>query len=565
MQKELNRQWWKEGIVYQIYPRSFQDTTDNGIGDLRGVIQRLDYIQSLGVDIIWLNPVYESPNDDNGYDISDYRNIMQEFGSMADFDELLTGMKERGLKLVMDLVVNHSSDEHYWFQESRKSRDNPYRDYYHWWPAEDGTPPKRWSFFDVESNAWKYDKTTDAYYLHCFSVKQPDLKWENPKVRQEIYDLMQFWFEKGVDGFRMDVISFISKDTAFPELPDSYNGEFIPFYSNGPKLHEYLQEMNEQVLSKYDVMTVGEAPGVSINQALNFVNEDRKELNMFFHFGLMELDREQGETFLMAKEKWKLSAFKKVHSDWDAIFAEKGWGSMFLNNHDFPRSVSRWGNDSRTHWYNSVTMLQTFLLSMRGTPFFYYGEEIGMTNVKFENIADYQDINTINRYKIKEQNGGDLKAFLENEKDASRDNARTPMQWNTAKNAGFSSSKPWLKVNDNFNEGVNVADQDSNKDSVLNYFRRMVQVRKDHHALIYGTYQLIQENNEEVYAYTRILGDEVYLVLLSFSIYKTDFAFKELVFEKAKLIISNNDAEANQNSTLFELLPYQASIYKLLK
>jgi len=564
MQKKLNRQWWKEGVVYQIYPRSFQDTTGNGMGDLQGIIQHLDYIKSLGVDIIWLNPVYESPNDDNGYDISNYREIMQEFGTMAEFDELLAGMKERGLKLVMDLVVNHSSDEHYWFQESRKSRDNPYRDYYHWWPAEDGTPPKRWSFFDVESNAWKYDKTTDAYYLHCFSVKQPDLKWENPQVRQEIYDLMRFWFEKGVNGFRMDVISFISKDTTFPELPDSYDGEFIPFYSNGPKLHDYLQEMNEEILCKYDIMTVGEAPGVSIDQALNFVDEDRNELNMFFHFGLMELDREQGEPFLMAKEKWKLSAFKKIHSDWDAVFAEKGWGSMFLNNHDFPRSVSRWGNDSRTHWYNSATMLQTFLLSMRGTPFFYYGEEIGMTNIKFENISDYQDINTINRYKIEEQNGGDLKSFLANEKDASRDNARTPMQWNTSVNGGFSSAKPWLKVNDNFNHGVNVSDQDSNKDSVLNYFRRMVQVRKAHHALIYGSYHLIQEHNEQVYAYTRSMDHEVYLILLSFSIQKTDFVCKEITFEKANLIISNNDAATHQKSHLFELSPYQASIYKLI-
>ena len=375
MKNSLNRQWWKEGVVYQIYPRSFQDTTANGIGDIQGIIQRLDYIKSLGVDIVWLNPVYESPNDDNGYDISNYRDIMATFGTMQDFDALLKGIKKRGLKLVMDLVVNHSSDEHHWFKESKKSRDNPYRDYYHWWPAEKGTPPKRWSFFDLESNAWKYDATTDAYYLHCFSVKQPDLKWENPKLRQEIYDMMTFWFEKGVDGFRMDVISFISKDTDFPELPQSYNGEYIPFYSNGPKLHEYLKEMNDLVLSKHDVMTVGEAPGVGLDRALDFVDADRKELDMFFHFDLMELDRAQGEPFTMAEEKWKLSEFKKIHSEWDAVFAKKGWGSMFLNNHDFPRSVSRWGNDSKAHWRNATTMLQTFLLAMRGTPFFYYGEE----------------------------------------------------------------------------------------------------------------------------------------------------------------------------------------------
>jgi len=563
MQKELSRQWWKEGIVYQIYPRSFQDTTGNGIGDLNGILERLDYIKSLGVDIIWLNPVYDSPNDDNGYDISDYRNIMAEFGTMADFDALLAGMKERGLKLIMDLVVNHSSDEHKWFQESRKSRNNPYRDYYHWWPAEKGSPPKRWSFFDTESNAWKYDETTDAYYLHCFSVKQPDLKWENPQVRQEVYDLMKFWFEKGIDGFRMDVISFISKDTSFPELPESYNGEFIPFYSNGPKLHDYLREMNHSVLSNYDIMTVGEAPGIGIERALEFVDEDRKELNMFFHFDLMELDRQDGEPFLMSEVPWQLTEFKKIHSDWDAVFAQKGWGSIFLNNHDFPRSVSRWGNDSRVHWFNSATMLQTFLLSMRGTPFFYYGEEIGMTNIRFENFSDYQDINTINRYATFQQNGGDLKSFLENEKDASRDNARTPMQWDSTENAGFSTTKPWLQVNSNYSEGINVASQEGKKNSVLNYFRQMVQVRKNHPTLIYGAYQLLLIADEEVYAFSRILGEKRYLVLLSFSTKKVVKTINEISFEKAELVISNDEIYPSKQNNEFQLMPYQACIYKL--
>ena len=330
MASELQRKWWKEGIVYQIYPRSFQDTTGNGIGDLRGIIQRLDYIKDLGVDIIWLNPVYVSPNDDNGYDIADYRNIMPEFGTMQDFDELLSGMKERGLKLIMDLVVNHSSDEHPWFIESRKSRDNPYRDYYHWWPAEDGVPPKRWSYFDVDGDAWNYDKTTNAYYLHIFSEKQPDLKWENPKVRKEVHDIMKFWFDKGVDGFRMDVISFISKDTEFPELPEKYQGDFVSFYTDGPKLHEYLHELHTEVLSKYDVMTVGEAPGIGLDKALDFVDESRGEMNMFFHFDLMALDREENEVFLMRKDPWKLTEFKKIHSEWDAVFAEKGWGSSSL-------------------------------------------------------------------------------------------------------------------------------------------------------------------------------------------------------------------------------------------
>jgi len=563
MLNKTDRSWWKEGIVYQIYPRSFQDTTGNGVGDLQGIIERLDYIKSLGVDIIWLNPVYSSPNDDNGYDISDYRSIMEEFGTMADFDMLLAGMKERGLRLVMDLVVNHSSDEHRWFQESRKSRDNPYRDYYHWWPAEKGIPPKRWSYFDVEGNAWKYDKQTDAYYLHSFSVKQPDLKWENPKVRQEIYDLMHFWFKKGVDGFRMDVISFISKDLDFPELPEKYKGDFIPFYSNGPKLHEYLQEMNREVLCKYDVMTVGEAPGIGLDRALEFVDEDRNELDMFFHFDLLGLDREPGETFTMRKDQWKLTEFKKIHSDWDQAFSKKGWGSIFLNNHDFPRSVSRWGNDSKVHWQNSATMLHTWVLTMRGTPYFYYGEEIGMTNIKFEKIEDYRDINTINRYKTLQNEGGDLEAFLKNEKHASRDNARTPMQWDTSKNAGFSAGKPWINVNANYAEGINVEQQEPEKDSVLNYFRKMVQVRKEHLGLVYGDYRLLMENSEEVYAYLRIWGDEKYLVLLSFSTKKESFELSELQFEEAKLLISNDDAPYVKRNADFELEPYQACIYQL--
>jgi oligo-1,6-glucosidase len=414
--KKLHRSWWKEGIVYQIYPRSFQDSNGDGIGDLRGIIKRLDYIKSLGIDIIWLNPIYSSPNDDNGYDISDYRNILDEFGNMDDFDELLEGLHKRSIRLVMDLVVNHSSDEHEWFQNAKSSRDSKYRNYYHWWPAEKGTPPKRWSYFDVAGNAWKYDEITNAYYLHYFSVKQPDLKWENPDLRKDIYEMMKFWFDKGVDGFRMDVISFISKDTNYPELPEKYNGDFISYYANGPRLHEFLHEMNTQVLAKYDVMTVGEAPGVTLNDALNFVDEDRKELNMFFHFDLMALDRAPGEVFRMRKDKWKLTEFKKIHSDWDAVFAEKGWGSLFLSNHDFPRSVSRWGNDKPEFWRNSATMLHTFLLTMRGTPYFYFGDEIGMTNVRFENIEDYRDINTLNAYHAAAHNGDDLVAFMENEK-----------------------------------------------------------------------------------------------------------------------------------------------------
>ncbi len=560
---QLKRRWWKEGVVYQIYPRSFQDTSGNGIGDLKGITKRLDYIKSLGVDIIWLCPVYESPNDDNGYDIADYRKIMAEFGTMQDFDDLLTEMKLRGLKLVMDLVANHTSDEHFWFQESRKSRDNEYRDYYHWWPAEKGTPPKRWSYFDVDANAWKYDEQTDSYYLHYFSVKQPDLKWENPAVRKEVYDMLRFWFDKGVDGFRMDVIPFISKDTTYPELPKEFGGDFIPFYSNGPRLHEFLNEMNNEVLSKYDIMTVGEALGVTIDQALNFVDEDRKELNMFFHFDLMSLDRDGNEAFWMRSDQWKLTEFKEIHSKWDAVFSKKGWGTMYLNNHDFPRAVSRWGNDSKEHWRNSATMLQTFLLTMRGTPFFYFGEEIGMTNANFERLDDYKDINTLNRYKLLQQQNIDLEDFIENEKKASRDNARTPMQWSLDTHAGFTNNTPWIKVNSNYKTGINVEEQEKQSDSVLNYFRKMVKIRKSHLGLIYGSYQLVLPENEQVYAYTRSLDTERYLILLSFSEESTQVTIDDIEFSKADLLISNDECQTEKTNHQFTLKPYQAVVYQL--
>lgn len=556
--------WWKEGIVYQIYPRSFKDTSGNGIGDLQGIIEKLDYIESLGVDIIWLNPIYDSPNDDNGYDIRDYQAIMAEFGTMDDFDILLKEMKSRELRLVMDLVINHCSDEHKWFQESRSSRDNPYRDYFHWWPAEKGTPPKRWSYFDVEENAWHYDAQTDAYYLHYFAVKQPDLKWENPKVRQEIYSMMHFWFKKGVDGFRMDVIPFISKDTSYPAIDAQEPHEFIAYYANGPKVHDYLNELNTQVISKYDAFTVGEGPGIAIDQALDFVHEDRKEMDMFFHFDLMSLDRAPGEVFKMRDGGWNLVDFKKVFSDWDTAFAKAGWGSLFLANHDFPRSVSRWGNDSPEHWKNSATLLQTFLLTMRGTPYFYQGDEIGMTNVRFTDIADYRDINTINRYKTVKNRGGDLAAFMDSEQHAARENARTPMQWDTTINAGFTDATPWIKVNPDYKEGVNVKSQEKKKDSVLSYFKIITALRKAHPALVYGNYECIRPEHERVYCYTRKLADQRFLILLNFSDDVERFSLPlDITYNRKKKLLSNDKILDDKTFKEFQLRPWQAIIYKL--
>jgi len=560
----MNQTWWKEGIVYQIYPRSFKDTTGNGIGDLQGIIEKLDYIASLGVDIIWLNPVYDSPNDDNGYDIRDYRTIMAEFGTMADFDQLLSGMKARNLRLVMDLVVNHCSDEHEWFQQSRSSRENPYRDYFHWWPAEKGTPPKRWSYFDVNENAWQYDAQTDAYYLHYFAVKQPDLKWENPQVRQEIYEMMHFWFQKGVDGFRMDVIPFISKDTTYPEIAATAPHEFIAYYANGPKVHEYLNELNREVISKYDAFTVGEGPGIHIDQALDFVHEDRKEMDMFFHFDLMSLDRKPGEVFTMREDKWKLSEFKKVFSDWDSAFAKAGWGSLFLANHDFPRSVSRWGNDSPKHWKNSATLLHTFLLTMRGTPYFYQGDEIGMTNVRFTEIEDYRDINTINRYENIKNNGGDLEAFMQSEQHAARENARTPMHWDATPNAGFTKATPWIRLNPNYSDGISVAHQEEEDHSVLSYFRKMTAVRKSNVALVYGVYKCLDPDHEQIYAYTRTLGENRFLILLNFSEDTVTYTLPHhITYNRKEKVISNTLILDDKTYREFKLSGWQAVVYRL--
>ncbi|MBU2526437.1 MAG: alpha-glucosidase [Bacteroidetes bacterium] len=559
------RKWWKEGIVYQIYPRSFQDSNDDGIGDLRGIINRLDYIKSLGVDIVWLNPIYASPNDDNGYDISDYQSIHPDFGTMADFDELIQKMHQKGLRLVMDLVINHTSDEHIWFQESKKSRNNPYRDFYLWWPAEKGKPAARYSYFDVNNDAWQYDVHTDSYYLHYFSVKQPDLNWENPKVREAVYDMMRWWFDKGIDGFRMDVISYISKDTNFPELPKKYNGNFLPFYAQGPTIHQHLQEMNRKVLAHYNCMTVGEAPGVGLKEALDFVDEDRKELDMFFHFDLMELDRKPGEFFTMRQGGFKLSEFKKIHTDWDAVFSKKGWGSIFLSNHDFPRPVSRWANDHPKYWYHAATMLHTFLLSMRGTPYVYFGDEIGMTNVRFDKIDDYRDIGTLNAYQKTIKEGGNLQDFFANHKESSRDNARVPMQWNADKYAGFSGVTPWIPNNPNFINGIHVAAQEKDQTSVLQFFKKMVGIRKKHLTLVYGQYEILEPDHEQIYAYKRFDDRNIFLVVLNFSDTVSEFHLpaetQEAHFE---IILSNYETSDHEiNPEKICLQAYQAMVCKI--
>ncbi|WP_121356297.1 glycoside hydrolase family 13 protein [Flavisolibacter nicotianae] len=549
------KKWWKEAIVYQVYPRSFQDSDGDGIGDLKGLLSRLDYLKSLGITAVWLNPIYSSPNDDNGYDVSDYRNIMKDFGTMADFDALLKGLHDRGIKLVMDLVVNHSSDEHEWFKQSRSSRTSPYRDYYHWWNAENGKPPYRYSLFDVAHDAWKYDSLTNAYYLHYFSQKQPDLKWENPKLRQEVYDIMRFWAEKGIDGFRLDAFQFVAKDTTYPAFPEGFEKSFVQYYAMQGNLHGYLQEMNKEVLSKYNVMSVAEGAGNSFTDAHNLVDENRRELNMAYAFEGVDIAKPAG---------YSLLHFKEVFSRWDSAFARSGWLSVFLANHDQARMVSRFGNDSPKFREASSKLLNTFILTMRGTPYCYNGDELGMTNAGFEKIDDFRDVQTLNEYRHVKNTGGDVQALFRRLQATSRDNGRTPFQWDSSANAGFTTGKPWIKTAANYRR-INAASQEADPNSCLNYFRRLVQLRKENtDVLVYGNYTLLDKTNPAVYAYTRKDEGQTMLIVLNFSSANAQTR-PGLNLSRAKLLLSNYKEAplVGKEKTTLILKPYQAAVYKL--
>lgn len=548
--QSADKKWWKEAIVYQIYPRSFKDSDGDGIGDLKGIISKLDYIKSLGVTAIWLNPIYSSPNDDNGYDVSDYRNIMKDFGTMEDFDALLKGMHERGIKLVMDLVVNHSSDEHEWFKQAKSSRTNPYRNYYHWWNADRGKPAYRYSLFDVNHDAWMYDSTSDAYYLHYFSRKQPDLNWENPKLRNEIYDMMKFWLDKGIDGFRLDAFQFAAKDTTFPEFPKGFEKNFIQYYAMGDNIHTYLKEMNSNVLSKYDVMSVAEGAGRNYNDAHDLVDEERKELSMAYSFDWIDLPNEPGG--------FNFLKFKSITAKWDSVFAEKGWLSIFLANHDQARMVTRFGDDSQEFRDISSKMLSTYVLTMRGTPYCYYGDELGMTNIRMDKIEDYNDVAARNEYEYQKNNGGDLKKYIERLKMFNRDNGRTPFQWDTTANAGFSTGKPWMKVNPNYTY-INEAAQEKDENSCLNYFRKITKVRKENDVLVYGKFTLLDKDNPNVYAFSRELNGKKMIVLLNFSKKNASFNIGQSI-DKAKMLSNNYSTTASSKT---ELRPYEAIIYQM--
>lgn len=549
----MKKTWWKESVVYQIYPRSFMDSDNDGIGDIKGITSKLDYLKNLGIDVIWLSPVFKSPNDDNGYDISDYEDIMDEFGTMSDFDELLSEAHNRGIKIIMDLVVNHSSDEHKWFVEARKSKDNPYRDYYIWRDGKDGSTPNNWDSI-FSGSAWEYDEETNQYFLHLFSKKQPDLNWENENLRQAVYSMMKFWLDKGIDGFRMDVCNLFSKAEGLPDI-----GEEGPegIYMNGPKIHDYLHEMNKEVLSKYDIMTVGETPGVSPKHARDYVGEDRDELNMVFHFELMDLPNASDKFY---KKPYKLTDIKKIFMKWYDGLENIGWNSLFMNNHDQPRMVSRFGNDSK-YRIESAKMLATLIHTFKGTPYIYQGEEIGMTNIYFDDIKKYRDIETINYYNEKIKNE-DEKSLIERIKITSRDNARTPMQWDDSLNGGFSKSTPWIDVNPNYKQ-INVKESLEDSNSIFNYYKELINLRHNNDTIVYGDVKLIYPENESIFAYTRNLDDEQLMVVLNFYENEIDFKIPDNIdIDKLEIILSNYKDKVIKNETI-KLRPYEAIVYKV--
>lgn len=562
--EKTEKKWWKEAVIYQLYPRSFQDSNGDGVGDLKGITQRLDYLESLGIDAIWLNPICASPNDDNGYDISDYKAIMKEMGTMQDFDEMLAGMKKRNIKLIMDLVVNHSSDEHEWFKQSKSSRDNKYRDYYHWWNEENGKPTHRYSLFDEEANAWRYDSITKSYYLHYFSRKQPDLNWENPKLRQEMYNIMRFWLEKGVSGFRLDAFPFMAKDTKWPAKPvDFTNEQFIRYYGANPKVHQYLKEMNEEVLSKYDAYTVGEGGVIPFSKVMEYISSDKKELNTLYHDEIANAwgrDTFDVGDYIVGRNN--VNGVKKIIGKWDKKFESDGWNTVFFTNHDHSRAVSKFGNDSPEFRIPSAKMLYTFLLTLRASPYIYNGDEIGMTNIRFTKIEQYNDLQTRNRYYIALiESKQKAEEYLQMQADLSRDNSRTPMQWNASEKAGFTTGNPWLTINQN-KATINVEASEKDSNSILNYVRKLSKIRRENKdILVYGKYKLIDDNNPDVYAYTRTNGEKSFLVLLNFTKKITQTTVPNN-FKIGKEIINNLNS-IKKNGSKIELQPYQSCILEL--
>lgn len=549
-------QWWKESVVYQIYPRSFMDSNGDGIGDLNGILSKLDYLQDLGIDVIWMSPIYQSPNDDNGYDISDYRSILAEFGTMEEFEKLLSSAHQRGIKIVMDLVVNHTSDEHPWFIESRKSKDNPYRDYYFWREPKNGKEPNNWGSW-FSGSAWEWDESTGMYYLHMFSRKQPDLNWDNPKVRDSVFDMMDWWCQKGIDGFRMDVISMISK---VPGLPDgkirdgAKYGNANPYILHGPHVHEYLKEMYQRVLSKYDLMTVGETAGVTVEDAKKYAGFDSQELNMVFQFEHMGMDK-----------NYKLTELKQILTKWQNGLEGSAWNSLYWQNHDQPRIISRFCQDE-TYREIAAKMIATCLHMQQGTPYIYQGEELGMTNTVFHSLDDCRDIEVLNRYheEVEKHKSLSYEALMEDVNQFSRDHSRTPMQWDDSPNAGFTTGIPWIAVNPNYTR-INAKEQTQNENSIFHYYKKLIKLRKKYPVILDGHYELLEPDSETLYCFTRESLSEKLLVVCNFrQIDKVVFSTpSEFLDGSAQLLLSNYDCPPLKKEML--LRPFEARIYYIQK
>jgi alpha-glucosidase len=550
----MKHTWWKEAVAYQVYPRSFMDSNGDGIGDLQGMISKLDYLKDLGIDVIWICPMYKSPNDDNGYDISDYQDIMDEFGTMADFDQLLAETHKRGMKLIIDLVINHSSDEHAWFLESRESKDSPKRDWYIWRDGKDGAEPNNWeSIFG--GSAWEYDEKTDQYFLHIFSRKQPDLNWENKEVRTALYDMINWWLDKGIDGFRVDAISHIKKEDGLKDMPNPEGLQYVSSFDkhmNVNGIQTYLEELKQETFSKYDIMTVGEANGVSIEEADLWVGEEQGKFNMVFQFEHLDLwDSE--------KKALDLGKLKKTFTRWQKGLEGHGWNALFIENHDKARIVSTWGDD-KEYWRESATALASMYFLMQGTPFIYQGQEIGMTNVQFPSIDDYDDVAIKNLYKIRRENGVPHEEIMDFIWATSRDNSRTPMQWSDAPNAGFTTGNPWLGMNPNYSN-VNVDQQMNDPRSILHFYKKMIEMKKENEIFTYGTYDLVLEDHDQIYAYTRTMDNEQAVVISNLSSEPAAIDFDAFPLESSKLLLNNYEVEEHGPATALTLKPYETRVY----
>ncbi|RDW15169.1 glucohydrolase [Oceanobacillus arenosus] len=554
----MERKWWKEAVAYQVYPRSFMDSNGDGIGDIQGIISKLDYLEELGIDVIWISPIYKSPNDDNGYDISDYKDIMSEFGTMDDFNELLEGTHSRGMKLIMDLVINHTSDEHQWFIESRASKDNPYRDYYIWRPGKNGKEPNNWeSIFG--GSAWEYDVQTDEYFLHVFSRKQPDLNWENPRVRKDLYEMVNWWLDKGIDGFRVDAISHIKKAPNFPDLPNPNKLKYVPSFDghmNQDGIQEFLEELKEETFDKYDIMTVGEANGVSVDDADEWVGEEKGKFNMVFQFEHLDLWGKSSTGGL------DIHSLKETLTKWQNGLDGVGWNALFLENHDQPRSVSSWADDHK-YRVESAKCLATMYFLMQGTPFIYQGQEIGMTNVQFDSIEDYRDVSSKNLYQNESEAGKTHQEIMEIIWKNGRDNSRTPMQWNDKENAGFTTGTPWIKMNPNYKD-INVAEALKDPNSVYAYYKKLIDLRKQYNVLVYGHYNLILPKHDKIFAYTRSQDDDMMLIITNLFPNETTFILPSELGELSyELCLSNYAVDLKESVKAFTLRPYEARVYKL--